>query len=142
MAFRDQFPVLESLAYLNAGTDGPIPRAALETARAELDAQGAEGRLYAHFARRFELGDGAALIDSPGVRDFAPAVAALDARTLGFTEEGTLRRRLESVVEGEPRRDTTVFTLLAEELAGSPCVQYDYVAYDAGGTRFETRQPG
>ena len=57
MAFRDQFPVLATLAYLNAGTDGPIPRAAIETARAELDAQGAEGRLYAHFARRFELAD-------------------------------------------------------------------------------------
>ena len=57
MAFRDQFPVLERLAYLNAGTDGPIPRAAIDSARAELDAQGAEGRLYAHFARRFELGD-------------------------------------------------------------------------------------
>ena len=57
MAFRDQFPVLDRLAYLNAGTDGPIPRAAIETARAELDAQGAEGRLYAHFARRFELAD-------------------------------------------------------------------------------------
>ena len=57
MAFRDQFPVLDRLAYLNAGTDGPIPRAAIESARAELDAQGAEGRLYAHFARRFELAD-------------------------------------------------------------------------------------
>lgn len=55
MAFRDQFPVLEQLAYLNAGTDGPIPRAAVETARAELDAQLGEGRLYAHFTRRHEL---------------------------------------------------------------------------------------
>ena len=41
-----QFPVLERLAYLNAGTDGPIPRAAHRAARAELDAQGAEGRPY------------------------------------------------------------------------------------------------
>ncbi|HYM29539.1 MAG TPA: ribosome small subunit-dependent GTPase A [Steroidobacteraceae bacterium] len=45
-----------------------------------------EGRHTTTAARRFELGDGAALIDSPGVRDFAPAVAALDERTLGFTE--------------------------------------------------------
>jgi RimJ/RimL family protein N-acetyltransferase len=58
-------------------------------------------------------------------------------RKLGFTEEATLRRRLESVVEGEPRRDTTVFTLLAEELAASPCLQYDYVAYDAAGNRLQ-----
>ena len=56
MAFRDEFPVLENIAYLNAGTDGPIPRAAIESARAELDAERAEGRLYAHFARRHELG--------------------------------------------------------------------------------------
>jgi RimJ/RimL family protein N-acetyltransferase len=54
-------------------------------------------------------------------------------RKLGFTEEGTLRRRLDSAVEGEPRRDTTIFTMLAEELAGSPCLQYAYVAYDVAG---------
>jgi selenocysteine lyase/cysteine desulfurase len=57
MAFRDQFPVLEHLAYLNAGTDGPIPRAAAEQARGEIDAQLGEGRLFAHFERRHELGD-------------------------------------------------------------------------------------
>jgi L-cysteine/cystine lyase len=55
MAFRDEFPVLDELAYLNAGTDGPIPRAAAEAARAELDAQVGEGRLYSHFMRRHEL---------------------------------------------------------------------------------------
>jgi selenocysteine lyase/cysteine desulfurase len=57
MAFRDQFPVLEKLAYLNAGTDGPLPRAAIELARGELDAELAEGRVYAHFMRRHELQD-------------------------------------------------------------------------------------
>ena len=57
MAFRDEFPVLEQLAYLNAGTDGPIPRAAAEAARAELDAQVGEGRLYSHFMRRHELAE-------------------------------------------------------------------------------------
>ncbi len=57
MAFRDEFPVLQQLAYLNAGTDGPIPRAAAETARAELDSQLTQGRLYAHFTRRHELAE-------------------------------------------------------------------------------------
>jgi L-cysteine/cystine lyase len=57
MGFRDEFPVLQTLAYLNAGTDGPIPRAAIETARAELDAQLEQGRLMPHFMRRRELGD-------------------------------------------------------------------------------------
>lgn len=55
MALRDEFPVLARVAYLNAGTDGPIPRAALELARAELTAQVEEGRLWPHFERRREL---------------------------------------------------------------------------------------
>ena len=55
MALRDEFPVLERIAYLNAGTDGPIPRAAIEAARGNLEAQGAEGRLWPHFERRREL---------------------------------------------------------------------------------------
>jgi RimJ/RimL family protein N-acetyltransferase len=57
-------------------------------------------------------------------------------RKLGFTEEGTLRRRLEAH-EQEPRRDSVVFSLLREELEGSPCLQYDYAGYDARGERLE-----
>jgi ribosome biogenesis GTPase len=45
-----------------------------------------EGRHTTTAARWFDLANGAALIDSPGVRDFAPAVAALDERALGFVE--------------------------------------------------------
>jgi ribosome biogenesis GTPase len=45
-----------------------------------------EGRHTTTAARLFDLKHGAALIDSPGVRDFAPAVTALDARSLGFPE--------------------------------------------------------
>lgn len=41
---RAQFPVLERYAYLNAGTNGPLPRAALEAVRARLDRDVAEGR--------------------------------------------------------------------------------------------------
>jgi len=54
-------------------------------------------------------------------------------RKLGFTQEAVLRRRLEAAA-GEPRRDSVVFTMLREELAGSPCTAYDYAAYDAAGT--------
>ncbi len=57
MAFRDEFPVLENIAYLNAGTDGPLPRAAIEQAHVELDAQLKQGRVYEHFMRRHELQD-------------------------------------------------------------------------------------
>jgi ribosome biogenesis GTPase len=49
-----------------------------------------EGRHTTTAARLFDLPHGAALIDSPGVRDFAPAVSALDERTLGFPEVARL----------------------------------------------------
>jgi ribosome biogenesis GTPase / thiamine phosphate phosphatase len=45
-----------------------------------------EGRHTTTAARLYDLPGGAALIDSPGVRDFAPAVDSLDERSLGFTE--------------------------------------------------------
>jgi L-cysteine/cystine lyase len=55
MALRDEFPVLERIAYLNAGTDGPIPRAATELARAELAHELEQGRTWPHFERRMAL---------------------------------------------------------------------------------------
>jgi L-cysteine/cystine lyase len=57
-ALRGRFPVLERLAYLNAGTDGPLPAVAAEAARAELDRQVQDGRWQAHFERRSELNAG------------------------------------------------------------------------------------
>ena len=41
---RAQFPVLERVAYLNAGTNGPVPRAALEAGEASLREQVELGR--------------------------------------------------------------------------------------------------
>jgi RimJ/RimL family protein N-acetyltransferase len=54
-------------------------------------------------------------------------------RKLGFTEEATLRRRLEPKEPGGPRRDSILFTMLADELPISPCATYEYVAYDVLG---------
>ena len=54
-ALRAEFPVLERIAYLNAGTDGPLAAAAVRLAQAELEAELAEGRATPHFERRFEL---------------------------------------------------------------------------------------
>ena len=56
-------------------------------------------------------------------------------RKLGFTQEGVLRRRLEPSDDGGPRRDSVLFTMVQEELAGSPCAQVGYVAYDVVGNR-------
>jgi L-cysteine/cystine lyase len=42
--FRAQFPVLERVAYLNAGTEGPVPRAAEEAAAARVEREVYQGR--------------------------------------------------------------------------------------------------
>jgi selenocysteine lyase/cysteine desulfurase len=43
-AFRAQFPVFERLAYLNAGTDGPVPRQAAAAAADAIASEAAGGR--------------------------------------------------------------------------------------------------
>jgi len=59
-------------------------------------------------------------------------------RKLGFTEEGRLRRRLEAHETG-PLRDSITFSMLREELEGSPCMRFDYVAYDVRGDVLSSR---
>jgi ribosome biogenesis GTPase / thiamine phosphate phosphatase len=64
-----------------------VPHA--EAAVGELDRDD-EGRHTTTTARMFALPRGGHLIDSPGVRDFAPAIEALEPRTLGFAEVDAL----------------------------------------------------
>ena len=52
---RAEFPVLRGLAYLNAGTDGPLPTRAVQAAASELEREAEEGRAHAHFQRRSDL---------------------------------------------------------------------------------------
>jgi L-cysteine/cystine lyase len=52
---RAEFPVLGRLAYLNAGTDGPLAARAAAAATEELQRELEQGRAQAHFARRKEL---------------------------------------------------------------------------------------
>jgi len=54
---RAEFPALSRLAYLNAGTDGPLPAGAARAAADELTRELEQGRAQAHFERRRELGD-------------------------------------------------------------------------------------
>lgn len=50
--FRAEFPVLERVAYLNTGTDGPVPRRAYEAARAQMESELEQGRVgAAHYER-------------------------------------------------------------------------------------------
>jgi selenocysteine lyase/cysteine desulfurase len=50
--FRAEFPVLERCAYLNAGTDGPLPRRSVDAATAQLEHELRNGRSgAAHFGQ-------------------------------------------------------------------------------------------
>jgi L-cysteine/cystine lyase len=52
---RAQFPVLERLAYLNAGSNGPVPRGAIDAVNESLRRQATEGRGdRAHFEENAE----------------------------------------------------------------------------------------
>jgi selenocysteine lyase/cysteine desulfurase len=57
-SLRAGFPLLGRVAYLNAGTNGPVPAAASAAARAELAREERAGRAGVHFARREELATG------------------------------------------------------------------------------------
>lgn len=56
-SLREQFPVFERIAYLNAGTDGPLPAGAAQAGAKELDGQATRGRAAEHFERRHELAE-------------------------------------------------------------------------------------
>jgi L-cysteine/cystine lyase len=55
-ALRAEFPVLERIAYLNAGTDGPVPQRSAEAAEREIRRELEEGRSgKPHFEAMMEL---------------------------------------------------------------------------------------
>jgi L-cysteine/cystine lyase len=55
-SLRAQFPVLERIAYLNAGTNGPVPRRALDAASGSLRSQAESGRGGEAFFKAFVEG--------------------------------------------------------------------------------------
>lgn len=57
----------------------------VQIATQELD-RDSEGRHTTTASRLYDLPGGGALIDSPGVRDFAPAISALEPGSMGFIE--------------------------------------------------------
>jgi L-cysteine/cystine lyase len=80
-AFRAQFPVFDRLSYLNAGTEGPIPRAAADAAQARIEAEATGGR-----TGRPYIDEVLALADRlragyAGVLGCAPAEVALTGST-------------------------------------------------------------
>ncbi|MHB1837211.1 MAG: aminotransferase class V-fold PLP-dependent enzyme, partial [Solirubrobacteraceae bacterium] len=72
-AFRSEFPVLERLSYLNAGTEGPLPRRAAEAVRERIDLELSGGRA------------GRDYIDA--IRELAASLRAGYARFFGCDQE-------------------------------------------------------
>ncbi|MEA2458263.1 MAG: L-cysteine/cystine lyase, partial [Thermoleophilaceae bacterium] len=80
--FRAEFPVLERVAYLNTGTDGPVPRRGYEAARLQLQRELEEGRVgRPHFDRL--MGAAASL------RDRLAAALGCDASAVALTHSTT-----------------------------------------------------
>ncbi|MBS1871155.1 MAG: aminotransferase class V-fold PLP-dependent enzyme [Actinobacteria bacterium] len=120
-ALRAEFPVLERLAYLNAGTNGPLPRAAAAAAVEQLERELSGGRAGGpHFARRVELAETlragyAACVGS------APADLALTTSTT----EGIARvllaldlRRGEEIVTSDEEHPGVLGPLVAQRARG------------------------
>jgi RimJ/RimL family protein N-acetyltransferase len=55
-------------------------------------------------------------------------------RKLGYADEVVLRASLPPFATQTEPRDAVLFTMLARELASSPCMAYDYAAFDASGS--------
>jgi selenocysteine lyase/cysteine desulfurase len=56
-ALRAEFPALSDLAYLNAGTFGPLPHAAVRAAIDVLDRAASEARTHDYYELKLELGE-------------------------------------------------------------------------------------
>lgn len=81
-AFRSEFPVLARIAFLNAGTDGPIPQRAADAAALQVEHETTAGRAgMAHYTRLFELTD--------GVRERIAAVFGCPAGDVALTRSTT-----------------------------------------------------
>jgi L-cysteine/cystine lyase len=87
---RQEFPVLERVAYLNAGTDGPLPGAAVQAGADELLDAARRGRAGEHFERRRELAE-----ELRGAYARALACAPQELALTTCTSEG-----LSSVIDG------------------------------------------
>lgn len=84
-ALRDQTSVL--VGQSGVGKSSLVTRLlpGVDIATQELD-RDLEGRHTTTASRLYDMPQGGALIDSPGVRDFAPAISALEPGSMGFIE--------------------------------------------------------
>lgn len=81
-ALRAEFPVLERVAYLNAGTSGPVPRRALEAVRAVLEREVSEGRADGPFFQQ-------SMAQSDALRGRAASLLGCDVAEVALTGSTT-----------------------------------------------------
>jgi L-cysteine/cystine lyase len=118
---RAEFPVFERLAYLNAGTDGPIARAAADAAAEALRAELSEGRIHAHFERRRELfeelREGYARVLGCAVDDVALTTSTSDgiARVLAGLDLG----RDDEILTSDQEHPGLIGPLIAARMRGA-----------------------
>jgi L-cysteine/cystine lyase len=88
---RAQFPIFERFAYLNAGSAGPLPRAAVEATRAQLERDLAEGRSGTPYIEEL-------LAARERIRGGIAVVLGTDAELVALTDSTT--RGCQTVVAG------------------------------------------
>jgi len=118
---RAQFPVLERVAYLNAGSNGPLPAAGVAAARAELERELTEGRgARSHYERRQQV---AAALRAAYAQRVGCAVE--DLALTGSTTEGIGRVLLglelrpgDEVVTSDEEHPGVLGPLLAQRARG------------------------
>ena len=82
MSLRAEFPVLDQIAYLNAGTDGPVPQRAAAAAAASIAAQADGGRSgKAHFEE--------VQAARAAIRQHAAALMRVDTSEIALTHSTT-----------------------------------------------------
>ena len=98
-----------------------------------------EGRHTTTASRRYPLESGGTLIDSPGVRDFAPAIEQLDAKTLGFPEVDGSRRAL-PFQDCRHMQEPACAVIAAVETGALSARRYESYAGCAGATRISSKR--
>jgi L-cysteine/cystine lyase len=80
--FRAEFPVLERVAYLNTGTDGPVPQRGYDAATDQLRYELEQGRLGRPFFDRLQA-------NAAALRDKLAAALGCDAADVALTRSTT-----------------------------------------------------
>ena len=80
-SFRAQFPVFEHTSYLNAGTEGPVPRRAADAVHRQIDLEVAQGRCGRGYSERVMELAGRLRTGYAGLLGCEPAEVALTGST-------------------------------------------------------------